>query len=181
MRAYNAGEEARALRMMEECANDGHPTAMVLTAIMYRDGEGTAAQPERYKHWIDRFVALAHSGNAEAQWQLSGDYRFGNHFAQSIEKANAWLEQAAENGNPDAQYHLAYYLRYGDQGYSIDVERSEYWMECALKQGHPDALYAEAMAHYKDGRPTDYALDMLRRAAEKGLLQAQEELQRVSH
>ncbi len=51
-------------------------------------------------------------------------------------------------------------------------DASESWYGRAFKQEHPETLYLFAIRLFIDGRPTDEALRLLRKAADKGSKQA---------
>jgi uncharacterized protein len=109
MQAYNDGRDEDALRLMEQCAEDGDPVACFLAGLWHHKGEGVPANRERSDKWLERLEELAEHDNAEAQWELEGHYRFGDLFPLSVEKANYWLERAAANGWGAAQNHLGLY------------------------------------------------------------------------
>lgn len=179
--AYSDEDFATAFPLMQRCAQAGHPRACFLLALMYQAGEGTIKDEIQYKKWLNRLLELAEEGNAVAQWEMGSNYRFGNHFPLDIKRANYWLERAAESGSPDAQHHLGWYLQTGQYGYDKDVERAAYWHQKALEQGHPETLYMEALKYFHDGKPTDRAVALLRRAAENNFMPAVEVLRSFTH
>lgn len=181
MDAYNANQPERALRLMEECAKEGDPEACFTTALWYRDGEGAPANPELSAWWLTRFVEIAEEGNLEAQWGVGQNYRFGNLLPLDVERANDWLERAAEGGHGDAQHHLACYYERGEYGYPIDPAEANKWYQRAFDQEHPETLYLYAIREFVDGRPTEEALRLLRKAADKGFKQAGYVLQPYLH
>lgn len=178
---YNSANPGDAFELMLKCAQAGHPEACFLVALMYKAGEGTARDETQYKVWLDRLLDLAKDGNALAQWEISCNHRWGNHFPLDVSGANYWLEQAAENGCPEAQHHLAWYLKTGQYDYEINLERSDHWYQKALAQGHPETLYMEALKNFQDGKPTELAIALLRQSAEKNFTPAVEALRSVTH
>lgn len=75
------------------------------------------------------FRKKSEAGDAESSLKL---FLFYNFAVRDRLKAAEWLEKAAEQGSPDAQYGLAYEFSYqGSPRY--DLEKAKYW---ALKAAH---------------------------------------------
>lgn len=178
---YSSDEPGAAFLLMKRCAEAGHPVACFLLALMYEAGQGTARSEKEYKLWLNRLLRLAENGNALAQWEVSCNYRWGNHFPVDIKQANYWLQRSAENGHPESQHHLAWYLQTGQFDYNIDPERARIWYQKALDQGHPETVYTEALKFFQDGKPTDKAIALLRQAADKNFKPAIEVLRGLTH
>jgi len=181
MRAYDNGDTRVALRLMEECAGNGDPIACFTAALWYCGEEGIPADPARSQHWLARLEHLAEEGSLEAQWELGQQHRFGNVLAKSIGRANHWLERAAEGGHGEAQHHLAWYFETGQYGYPLDPAAAADWYQRAFKQENPETLYLFAMKQFKDGRPTEEAIRLLRMASDKGFKQAERTLASCTH
>lgn len=179
MAAYDAGDEALALRLMEQCAEGGDAVACSLAALWCKNGEGAPADPKRSAHWLRLLESLAESGDALAQWELSCRYRWGVLVAFDAVLANRWLERAADGGYAEAQHHLAWYLETGQYDYPVDKARAEQWYELALAQEHPETIYLRAIRQFADGKPTEEAIRLLRKAAGKGFKQASDVLASV--
>src|SRR6188474_3303529 len=171
MDAHNNDSQELALRLMEECAKLGDPVACYMTALWYRDGNGTPIDLKHSAQWLTRLEELADQGDPEAQWEVGQHYRFGDLLPLNIERANYWLERAAESGNGDAQYHLACHLETGQYDYPVDPEAAAKWYQRALEQEHPETLYLFAVKQFRDGRPTEEAIALLKKAADKGFKQ----------
>jgi uncharacterized protein len=181
MDAYDNGQLEIAMRLMEECAEKGDPVACFTMALWNRDGDGVPINLERSKHWLILFEELAEKGNLEAQWELGQQYRFGNLFEPDTERANYWLELAAKGGYGEAQHHLAWYFESGQYGYPLEPQTSAAWYQRAFEQEHPETLYLFAIRQFRNGKPTEAALDLLRKAADKGFKQAVHVLHDVTH
>jgi uncharacterized protein len=179
--AYDSGELDVALRLMETCAEQGDPVACFMAALWHKDGDGVSMDLGRCEYWLERMEKLASQGNAEAQWELGQNYRFGNLFPLDIARANYLLENAAEGGSGEAQHHLAWYLESGQYGYPIDPELAEQWYQRAFNQGHPETLYLFALRAFQNGKPTEIAIELLKRAANKGFKQASDMLSISMH
>lgn len=181
MDAYDEGRAGEALRLMEECAQQGDPIACFTTALWYRNGEGTPKSVERSAEWLARLEALAEQGNTEAQWELGQHYRFANLVSLNIERANYWLERAAEGGYGEAQHHLAWYFEYGQYDYPVDPGEAAKWYQRAFEQENPETLYMYAVRLFRDGRPTEEATHLLKKAADRGFKQAEHLLNSHMH
>ena len=181
MAAYDADDESLALHLMEECAEAGEPAACFTMALWCSGKQGMPADQECSARWLARFQELAENGNLEAQWDLGQNYRFGNLLPRDIERANEWLERAAEGGYGEAQHHLAWYYEYGQYDYPVDPAEAAKWYQRAFEQEHPETLYLFAVRQFKDGQPTEEAIRLLRKAADKGFRQAEHVLNSYTH
>ena len=181
MAAYDSDDEALALRLMERCAQAGDPVACYTTALWYKNGEGAPADSRRCAYWMRRLEELAEGHNLLAQYELSCKLRWGVLLPLNIERANYWLERAAEGGYGEARHHLAWYYETGQYDYPVDNIAAERWYQKAFEQGHPETLYLIAIRQFQDGKPTEAALELLRKAADKGFKQAEHVLRSVTH
>lgn len=181
MDAYDHDRLDLALRLMEECAEEGDSEACFTTALWYRDGEGAPANSERSSKWLSRLEELAERGELDAQWNVGQNYRFANVLPLNIERANHWLERAAEGGHGEAQHHLAWYYETGQYNYPIDPAEAAKWYQRAFEQENPETLYLYAVRLFRNGQPTEEALQLLRRAVDKGFRQAEHVLQSYTH
>jgi len=181
MNAYDDDQPERAVRLMEACAEEGDPMACFTTALWYRNGEGVPVDMERSAHWLARLEEIAEQGNPEAQWDVGQNYRFGNLLPLDIERANYWLERAAECGYGEAQHHLAWYYEFGQYYYPVNTTEAAKWYQRAFEQEHPETLYLFAVRLLRDGQPTEDALSLLKRAADKGFKQAEHVLNASTH
>ena len=69
------------------------------------------------------------------------------------------------DGCGEAQHHLAWYCEFGQYDYLVDKVAAERWYQKAFEQGHPETLYLFAIRQFKEGRPTETALELLRKAS----------------
>lgn len=181
MAAYDANQAERALQLMQECGAEGNPIACYLVALWYRNGEGAPRDPQRSNEWIGRLLSIAANGNPVAQWNVAQSYRFGDLLPLDIVRANEWLERAAESGSGEAQHHLAWYYEHGLYEYPQDPREAEKWYQRALQQEHPETLYRYALRMLNEGKLSEPAVSLLRRAADKGFKPAQDMLQQYLH
>ena len=59
---------ARAIDYYTQAANAGHADSQFYLGLMYKTGIGTAADPDKAKHWLKR---AADQGDEEAQKELN--------------------------------------------------------------------------------------------------------------
>ena len=175
--ASNAGQERRALELMEEVAEEGDPIACFMVALWYRDGEGAPPSPERSAFWSDRLLALAEAGNLEAQWEVTRLCRWGNDFLPlDDDLANAWLERAAVGGVGEAEQELGRCHEQGLYGYAADPAKAREWYERAFQRENPETLYLYATGWLGDGMSAADAVKLLKRAVALGFSHAEEVL-----
>jgi TPR repeat protein len=123
-------------------------------------------------------IALAAAGSAaaatdDASRQIMQDkYRQGMraHGNNRYSEAYTLLKQAAEAGNPNAQYQLAAMYDFG-RGTKVNHEEANVWYLRAAEQGQDDAQYNLAVS-YRQGegieRDDNKAVYWLSRAAARG-------------
>jgi TPR repeat protein len=178
---YHKEDYEKAFPLIKKIAEENDPNAQFILALMYKDGRGIHADEKAYKYWLSRFVDCAEAGNPKAQWELSCHYRWADHFPLDIGKANYWLEQAANNGNADAQYHLALYFQHAEYDYEEDADKARYWFMKAVEQDYPEALYVYCLEFFENEKPTPKAVELLKKAAEGGCPPAKELLAKFIH
>ena len=181
MDAYNENKSELALRLMEACALSGDALACYMAALWRRNGEGAPVDAEQSEKWLTRLEELAYQGNITAQWELGQQYRFGDLLPLDVQRANYWLERAAESGCGAAQHHLGWFYETGQYEYPVDPKAAELWYQRAFAQEYPETLYLYAIRKFRDGRPTDEAISLLRKAAAMGFTQAVDLLRSYTH
>lgn len=72
-----------------------------------------------------------------------------NYFLQKYDCSMGEIQQAAENGDPDAQYALGYLYFYGIAT-TRDVDAAKLWIRRAAAQGQPLALKATHIINYEE-------------------------------
>lgn len=118
--------------------------------------------------------AAAEAGDARAAWLLGELYARGRGGAPDPARALQWKERAAELGDIAAQFAVGEKYALGD-GAPLDPDRAARWLQRAAAQGHPNAALALARLKEREGN-MGQALGWYRRAAEAGLVEAQERL-----
>ena len=59
-----------------------------------------------YSKSFELFLPLAKKGDADAQYRIGGQYRFGQGVKKDYEKALFWYRKAAEQGHAEAQFSV---------------------------------------------------------------------------
>ncbi len=139
MRAYEAGEYAKARNIWLPLAEGGEATAQYSLGKLLEKGGGEIKQD--YPQAADWYRKAAAQGIAAAQNNL------GLMFAQGLgvpldtgRAAQLWLA-AGHNDHPIAQYNLALAYFRGD-GVPKDRSKAEFWFRRASDLGLPNAQYA---------------------------------------
>jgi hypothetical protein len=86
---------------------------------------------------IQKLIARAELGDAEAQYELGMRYSHGRGVAINDDKSFQWLQKAARNGQTDAQYELGLIYAYEFE----EESRAEKLFLMAARKGHTDAQF----------------------------------------
>lgn len=108
----------------------------------------------------------AEAGDARAQYQLYFRYSLGDGVKQDQETANRWLQQAAGNGDADAQYWLGELYYDGGSGFGKDRAAAFIWLEKAAAQGGRAEQSHIGWRYYANG-DYDNARRWLQKAADQ--------------
>lgn len=155
-RHYTLQEYSRAEHWYAKAAQQGHARSAFEIAILYRDDLLTNDAQQRQR-WLQQAADL---GLDLAQIELALDFIE----AQDQLEGMYWLEQAAAQGNAQAQYLLGGQYWSDERGvedaaegderamrYSSSDAKALYWTCLAAEQNYPDAQYAMSEA-YSIGR-----------------------------
>ena len=97
------------------------------------------------------------------------------------------FKNAAEKGNPDAQFWVAYKYLHGD-GIQTNDEESEKWLIKSVKQNNAMAQWLLGIL-YLEGKENDikieenkeYGIELLKKSAEQGYEEATKKLKEISN
>ncbi len=95
---------------------------------------------------LDKLTALANAGNGKAELIVGLKYLDGDGVAASEADAAKWLERAAEQGMPVAQYRLGTMYERG-HGVPTDTAKAVHWYELAAQAGNRKAMHNLAVAY----------------------------------
>lgn len=100
-------------------------------------------------------IARAESGEVAAAVQLAQLYAAGDGMAKDAKKAALWLERAARQGDPEAQYEYGMALREGRGAVQDDV-RALAWLQQAADAGYAKAQFELGRMYFNGaGTPVD--------------------------
>lgn len=115
----------------------------LLLAFSIQSSFSHASQPIRYHlESFSNLLNLAEEGDLLAQMEVGKRYYRGSAnegVEQSNENAIDWYTQAAEQGNPDAQFELAKLFHVSFR-IPRDESRAIQWYELAAQQGHLESM-----------------------------------------
>lgn len=107
--AYNGKDYARALSLLEKAAQQGVAEAQFNCGMMYRDGEGTAADKAKALYWYEK---AAQQGITAAQFTCGVMYDNGEGTAADKARAKLYFQKAADQtANKEVQEKAKKILR----------------------------------------------------------------------
>lgn len=191
-------EEAE--RWFIACAENGDGEWKLELAWRYRTGDGVPQSPARALSWLqkaelagvtdarERFqagiraeeeelqekIGRAEAGDRDCQREL-GEFYFIRQEPQDAEKSAYWFEQAARQGDAQAQYNTGINYQKGE-GVPQDAEKAAYWYEQAARQDLAEAQLDLGLCYFNGcGVPQDAekAVYWCEQAARQGLAVAQ--------
>ncbi len=124
---------------------------------------------------LDRLTAQANAGNARAELIVGLKYLDGDGIPVSEPDAAKWLERAAEQGMPVAQYRLGTMYERG-RGVKADPARAVHWYSLAAQAGNRKAMHNLAVAYSSGAGTTKNLAEAARwfsKAAALGLADSQ--------
>jgi TPR repeat protein len=128
--AYDRGDYATALRLLQPLGEQGDVTAQIVLGSMYDAGIGVTKDDRKALQW---YRLAAEQGNADAQFNLGDMYANGQGVTQDNREAVKWLRLAAEQGNASAQSNLGVMYWHG-RGVSQDYLRAHMWFNLATSK-----------------------------------------------
>ena len=88
---------------------------------------------ENYNKGI-KLVKLAEKGDAEALYQLSYVYEYGDEVVQDPKKSLFWMRKVAEQGYPLTQYETGF--KYFGEEHGRNYKEAYKWFRIAVLSGH---------------------------------------------
>lgn len=126
---------AEARRWFILAAKQGNGDSCNKLGVMYRNGYGVTADPERAILWFGMGAGL---GDQYAQLNLANSYMNGEWVSRDYVRAARLFEQAAVRGNVTAQYFLGCFFAEGI-GVKRDPGRAREWLSHAARGGNDEA------------------------------------------
>ncbi len=96
---FNQGQNAEALPLYQNLAEQGNSFAQNRLGYMYSTGQGVAQNYTQAVYW---YRIAAEQGDANAQYNLGGRYATGQGITQNDNQAVFWFRKAAEQGEENA-------------------------------------------------------------------------------
>lgn len=97
------GDYAQAVQLLRPLANRGDAPAQFELSLLYRNGQGVAADGRESLRWLR---LAAHGGHAPAQSNLGAAYVQGRGVPQDAQLAYVWLSAGAAQGSREAATNL---------------------------------------------------------------------------
>lgn len=146
-----AADPARAARLFEDAALQGHVEAQYRLAVLYEEGRGRDKDATLALFWYD---SAATRGSVAAALRLAAVYAEGRIVPRDYVRAASWYRRAADAGDSRAQFALGY-LHDNGLGVARDGDEARRWWTRAAASGS-----AEAVARL-DGRaaPAPFAVN----------------------
>ncbi len=129
--AYERGDYAEALRVIQPLAERGNASAQSTLGAMYQFGQGI---PQDYQQAVAWYRKAAEQGHSEAQHNLGVMYAIGLGISQNHRQAVVWYRKAAEQGNAYAQLSLGITYANGKDVPQDDV-KAYAWLNLAAARG----------------------------------------------
>ncbi len=167
--AFEAGDYQETLLLLRPLLLEGDPDAEYLYGRMLEEGTGVARDVGLA---MEHYRRAAAGGNLQARQRLEllskdqGDA----HVAEGDSVAVAWFREAAESGDPEAQFNYAHTLETG-WGTRRDEAEARRWFQRAAEAGHDGAqlrLGLMMVVGAGGGRDEAAGVRWIRRAARNG-------------
>jgi hypothetical protein len=154
VRAYDAGDYERALRIWQRLAKAGNLAAMRNLGHLYRRGLGVTPDLAMAARWYEEAAA---KGFAPAMINLAALYREGDGVERDPRRAIELLFAASAAGAPLAQYELARMTEDG-VGTEADTDKAVRLYRRAAARGHLPAIRRlQELGAYRPAEETDVA------------------------
>ncbi len=127
-------DEALAFKWYKKAADLGSSIAMNYIGNMYYEGRCVPLSFQKAHYWYNKAIA---KGNFSAMFNLGYIY-----YEQHMKRQGVSFEmdlQAAEEGNIEAMYHIAYSYHWGE-GTDQDYKAAKQWYEVLAKKGEKAAM-----------------------------------------
>lgn len=105
-RAYNAGDDAKALAILLPLAQGGNAAAQFRVARIYTRGKGVPVNEAQSCHWWEALASQNAPNAATAAVNLGLCFESGKGRAQSHPQALLWYRKAADGGNAYGMFNL---------------------------------------------------------------------------
>jgi uncharacterized protein len=135
VRAYQRGDYAKALPLLQEAAQTGEPIACYNFGIALAEGRAT---PKDSMAALKQFLMAAEQGHIDAAFNVGQAYRRGDGIALDYAEAARWYTFAAKRGNHQAANELGLLYVEG-KGVEQDPIEGFAWIYTGTHQSVGDA------------------------------------------
>jgi len=156
--AFMRGDYAAARRILEPLAESGNAKAQYWIGVMYAHGKGFPTVCRQAVRWYEK---AARQGNADAAFNAGfmlyhgwGTDKDECALPADPERAAPWLKQAAEAGNPRAEFLVARMYATG-KGLAPSADAAFDWMRKAAGSGLAEARYELGLMYAEAGDRVD--------------------------
>lgn len=129
----------QALALYQQAAQTGEVAALCLYAECYLKAVGTAANPlqaQQLLSTVAKNFSVEVNTAADALYVLALFYAQPLHVFTDQDKANHYLQQAADMGSSHAMLDIAHAYLNGQSGFDIDLAQARAYFEFAMQHGH---------------------------------------------
>ena len=149
---YKEGNNEKAKEWHKKSANLGSSIAMNNLGIIY-EREGNI---EEAKEWYEKAYNEGYEKSKEKLENLMSSeeiYKKGKFYynQEDYEKSEKWYKMAADKGNVDAMFDLAYDIYNGNIPSKKDINLAKKWYEKAANLGNIVAMNNLGFIYYKEG------------------------------
>jgi TPR repeat protein len=187
--AYAQGDYELARHLFEEAEMLGSTEALYYLGVIFKDGDGVPADAATSSTYLQRFIRIvrdnAARGDAASQLRLGKLLQYGDQLLRDEQEALKWIQAAAENGHPPAQFHLSCLYAYGWCSLKANSTLRELWLRRAAEGGYPEAMYqtgvnfADRYLADRDAGARRLAVAWFERAKDSGYKEAETALRQV--
>ncbi|UYN95460.1 MAG: SEL1-like repeat protein [Enhydrobacter sp.] len=167
------GDRQEGLRRLQSSVDAGSSEGTHRLGLVF--AQGLAGIPRNDQRAAELFELAANAGHRRAQVNIGILYLRGQGVPRDLVQARAWLEKAATDGDPTAQYALGRAMEESQGAAAADSIRATDLYRRAAEQGHALAALRYALA-LADGvgikRDLAKAQELLVRAYESGVPEA---------
>jgi TPR repeat protein len=164
-RAYHRGTDiaqnkAEAVKWIRKAAEQGHAEAQFFLSCLYCAGDGVEENVVEMAKWLKKAALRGHERAIKVL----------NDMEANVTAAHVPIQEAAEQGDVEAQYELGICYGNGD-GVEKDYAKAVYWWRHAAERGHAKAQYNLGIFYYQGmgvEKNEEEGLKWLRKAAEQG-------------
>jgi hypothetical protein len=162
---------------LDVAAGKGSLDAQMLLGMAYFSGTKLTKAPEMASKYLllaaqqEHVDSTLQSSQALAQYFVASMYEQGRGLEKSHDKAIQFLQMAANNGSPPAQFDLASLYNDGSGGQSMDKVRACHLFEKAADQGYAKAMHNIGYCYQTGiggGKDDTKAINYYTKAAEAG-------------